>query len=107
MPLGEVLAVMARQCEQASGECTVYLFTNCEWADAALSLQDGISRSERSSYLKVYLPQLEGLNGSLVNFVGVGYGSSMGAVRLGEAHEIARELVEGAGGKMGVWTTRL
>jgi len=106
-PLGEVLAVMARQCNQAGGNCTLYLFTDGEWMDRTLAVRDGVSEEERRSYLETYLPQLRDLAGSEVNFIGVGYGTSMGEVHLGEAREIAAELIEAAGGKMGAWTTRL
>lgn len=106
-PLGEMLAVVARQCEQVGGNCSIYLFTDGEWAGKHLKVSDGVSETERRDYLKTYVPQLTDLSGSQVNFVGVGYGTSMGEVRLGEAREIAAELVQGAGGEMGIWTTRL
>lgn len=106
VPLGEVLAVMARQCGQEGGNCTMYLFTDGEWSDDSLRVRDGVSDSEQQSYLKAYLPQLRDLAGSQVNFVGVGYGTSMGEMHLAEARQLASELVEGAGGEMGAWTTR-
>jgi hypothetical protein len=106
VPLGEVLAVMARQCGQAGGNCIIYLFTDGEWSDDALRVRDGVSDSEQRSYLKAYLPQLQDLAGSQVNFVGVGYGTSMGEMHLAEARRLASKLVEGAGAEMGAWTTR-
>lgn len=107
MSLGEVLGVMALQCGQAGGSCTLYLFTDAEWSDGQIQLRDGLSEAERRNYLKTHLPQLRDLDGSQVNFVGVGLGTSIGGVRLGEAREIASQLVEGAGGEMGAWTARL
>jgi len=106
-PLGEVLSVMARQCEQAGGGCKLFVFTTGEWSDGLLRARDGIGRGERREYLKAYRSQLEGLADSQINFVGVGFGTSMGSVRLDEAHDLAQQLVEDAGGKMGSWTTRL
>lgn len=106
-PIGEMLAVTARQCKQAGGGCAIYLFTDGEWADGLLRVRDGISKEERERYLKVYAHRLSGLSGSTVNFVGVGLGTHMGEVRLDEAHSIVTELVEEAGGTMGFWTTRL
>jgi hypothetical protein len=102
--LGEMLAVMARQCGQAGGSCELYLFTDGEWNDSQIRLRDGLSDGELRNYLTTY--QMD-LAGSQVNFVGVGLGTSIGEVRLGEAREIASQLVERAGGEMGAWTTRL
>ncbi len=106
-PLGEMLAVTARQCEQAGGHCAIYLFTDGEWADGLLHVRDGVSKQDRERYLETYVPRLGGLEGSTVNFVGVGLGTSIGEVSLDEAKTVAQDLVEGAGGKMGFWTTRL
>jgi hypothetical protein len=105
--VGEVLSVMARQCEQAGGNCTLYFFTDADWNDDQLRVGDGIGIGERREYLRTYRPQLEGLAGSRVNFVGVGLGTSMGGKRLNEAHKLAQTLVEDAGGKLGAWTARL
>jgi hypothetical protein len=106
-PIGEMLAVTARQCEQAGGDCAIYIFTDGEWADKLLRVSDGISKEEREDYLDVYVDRLSGLSGSTVNFVGVGLGTRMGEVHLDEAHQIVSELVEKSGGTMGFWTTRL
>ena len=106
-PIGEMLAVTGRQCEQAGGDCAIYLFTDGEWADELLRVRDGISEGERKGYLDVYVDRLSGLSGSTVNFVGVGLGTQIGEVRLDEAHTIVTELVEKAGGTVGFWTTRL
>jgi hypothetical protein len=106
-PVGEMLAVTARQCEQAGGSCAIYLFTDGEWADGLLRIRDEVSEQERKRYLETYVPRLSGLEGSTVNFVGVGLGTVVGELRLAEAKEIAEELIEEAGGKMGFWTTRL
>lgn len=106
-PLGEMLAVLARQCSQAGGDCSVYLFTDGEWADKDLKVSDGIDETERNEYLGAYLSKLTGLAGSTVNFVGVGYGTTIGEVHLAEARELAALLVKEGGGKMGAWTTRL
>jgi hypothetical protein len=106
-PIAEMLAVTARQCEQAGGECQIYMFTDGEWADGLMRIKDGVSRHERRRYLQVYVPRLRGFAGSTVNFVGVGLGTEVGEVRLDEARSVASELVEQAGGRMGHWTTRL
>lgn len=106
-PLGEMLAVTARQCEQAGGECAIYLFTDGEWADGLLRIRDGVSERERRRYLEAYEEKLGGLRGSTVNFVGVGLGTVVGEVRLDEARAIAADLIEAAGGEPGFWTARL
>jgi hypothetical protein len=106
-PLGEMLAVLARQCAQVGGECSIYLFTDGEWADKGLKVGDGIDSTERSQYLDAYISKLTGLAGSTVNFVGVGYGTTIGEVHLAEARQLAGLLVKEAGGTMGAWTTRL
>lgn len=106
-PLGEMLAVAARQCAHVGPDCTIYLFTDGEWADNLLRVRDGVSDSEEEAYLDAYVSRLEGLAGTEVNFVGVGYGTSLGEVHLGEARDVAAALVEGAGGEMGDWTVRL
>jgi hypothetical protein len=106
-PLGEMLAVAARQCGQVGDNCAIYMFTDGEWADKDLKVSDGVSKAERARYLGVYVPRMTSLAGSTVNFVGVGYGTSMGEVHLDEAREIASELVREAESEIGVWTTRL
>lgn len=106
-PLGEMLAVAARQCAHIGLDCTIYLFTDGEWADNLLRVRDGVSAAEEARYLDEYVPRLEGLAGTEVNFVGVGYGTSLGEVHLGEARDVAAALVEGAGGEVGDWTVRL
>lgn len=107
LSLGEALAVMARQCRQAGGNCALYLFTDGEWNDALVRLRDGIGPKEERRYLRAHLPQLQDLRGSQVNFVGVGLGTSIGEPRLYEARELAEHLVERAGGTMYTWTARL
>lgn len=107
LPLGEVLEVMARQCEEAGGHCTLYFFTDAEWSDGLLRVRDGIGPGERHEYLSTFEPELQGLDGCEVNFIGVGFGTSMGSVRLAEARELAAKLIEGAGGELGSWATRL
>lgn len=106
-PLGEMLAVAARQCGQAGGDCIVYLFTDGEWADGELKVSDGVTREERKGFLDTYVPKLTGFAGSEVNFIGVGLGTKIGEVHLNEAREVAAELVQGAGAEMGSWATRL
>ena len=105
-PMGEMLAVTARQCD--GDGCQIYFFTDGEWADHLLRVKGGISDSERKRYLKTYdVDRLGGLEGSTVNFIGVGLGTEIGEVALDEARSVAMELVEEAGGKMGLWKTRL
>lgn len=106
-PFGEMLAVAARQCEQLGAPCDIYLFTDGEWADGLLRVKDGVSRRERATYLRTYLPQIADLAGTEVNFVGVGFGTAIGEVRLGEARDIAAALVQAATGEMGTWTVSL
>ncbi|HEX6455333.1 MAG TPA: hypothetical protein VF009_02295 [Solirubrobacterales bacterium] len=107
-PIGEMLAVTARQCAQARGSCEIYVFTDGEWADSLLRIRGGISDTERRNYLREYdRKKLAGLGGSTVNFIGVGLGTEIGELRLDEARELAKELVEQAGGTMGSWSTRL
>lgn len=106
-PVGEMLAVAARQCEHERGGCQIYMFTDGEWADELLRIKDGITDREIARYLRSYVPRLGGLSGSTVNFVGVGLGTQVGELRLDEARSIASELIEEAGGKVGFWTTRL
>ena len=104
-PMGEMLAVTARQCD---GEgCQIYFFTDGEWADDLLRVKDGVSDEERERYVDTYVPRLSDLAGSTVHFIGVGLGTEMGEVRLDEAKSVAKELVEDAGGQMGYWKTRL
>lgn len=105
-PLGEMLAVLGRQCRRAGGECSVYLFTDGEWADGMLKVRDGVSAPERQEYLATYSDRIDGLAGAEVNFIGVGYGTSIGELRLKEAELIAAELVRAAGAEMGAWSTR-
>lgn len=104
-PMGEMLAVMARQCDGAG--CQIYFFTDGEWADRLLRVKDGISETERERYLEAYGDKLDGLAGSTVNFIGVGLGTNIGEVELAEAKSVAEELVEEGGGEMGLWRTRL
>jgi hypothetical protein len=106
-PLGEMLAVTARQCEQAGGSCAIFLFTDGEWADGLLRVRDGVSEQERREYLAKYKHKLDGLQGSTVNFVGVGLGTKIGELRLAEARSIAGDLIEEASGELGFWTARL
>lgn len=106
-PLGEMLGVAARQCAHIGLDCTIYLFTDGEWADKLLRVRDGVSADEEEAYVDAYVPRLEGLAGTEVNFIGVGYGTNVGEVHLGEARDVAAALVEGAGGEMGDWTVRL
>jgi hypothetical protein len=104
-PMGEMLAVTANQCN--GDGCQIYFFTDGEWADRLLRVKGGISGSERKRYIETYLDSLDGLKDSTVNFIGVGIGTEIGAVALGEARLVAMELVEDAGGKMGLWKARL
>jgi hypothetical protein len=106
-PLGEMLSVAAGQCEAANRKCKVYIFTDGEWADGLLRVRGGVDTKERERYLHEYVPRLGGLAGASVWFVGVGYGTQMGALRLGEAEEVARLLVEEAGGRFEGWSVRL
>jgi len=103
-PVGEMLAVTARQCD--GDGCQVYFFTDGEWADHLLRVKGGISRSERKRY-RIYADKLGGLDGSTVNFIGVGLGTEIGEVALDEAKSVAGELIEGASGEIGYWKTRL
>jgi hypothetical protein len=105
-PIGEMLAVTARQCD---GEgCQIYFFTDGEWADDLLHIKDGVSDGERRLYLSTYdSEKLNELDGSTVNFYGVGLKTEIGELRLNEAKSIAEELVEEGGGKMGDWRARL
>lgn len=104
-PMGEMLAVTARQCD---GEgCQIYFFTDGEWADDLLRVKNGVSDEEREQYVDVYADRLEGLEGSTVHFIGVGLGTAIGEVALDEAKSVAKELVEEAGAEMGYWKTRL
>lgn len=105
-PLGEMLAVVARQCERAGGDCSIYMFTDGEWADKLITVSDGVTRAERRNYRKTYGRRLSGLAGSQVNFIGVGHGTAMGEVHLDEAEDVAAELIRDAGGEM-TWSTRL
>jgi hypothetical protein len=104
-PIGEMLAVTARQCD--GDDCQIYLFTDGEWADHILRVKEGISDTEKKDYIKTYGDKLGGLEGSTVNFIGVGLGTKIGEVALEEAKLVAMELVEGGGGEMGRWKTRL
>lgn len=104
-PMGEMLAVTARQCD--GGGCQIYFFTDGEWADDLLRVKDGVSDEERERYVDAYADRLEGLEGSTVHFIGVGLGTVIGEVALDEAKSVAKELVEEAGGEMGYWKTRL
>lgn len=106
-PIGEMLGVAARQCNQAGGDCDIYIFTDGEWADGLIKVSDGVSRAEEERYVEAYAPRLGDLAGSQVNFVGVGFGTEMGEIRLGEAEDVAAALVQAAGGRMGIWATRL
>jgi hypothetical protein len=107
-PLGEMLAVAARQCDQAGGECAIYLFTDGEWADDILHLpREGISKAAADRYLDTYEGQIGDLSGTVVHFVGVGYGTEIGEIRLNEARKIAADLIEAAEGEMGTWAVRL
>lgn len=104
-PMGEMLAVTAQQCD--GDRCQAYYFTDGEWADHLLQVKEGISEQERERYLDAYGQRLDGLKGSTVNFIGVGLGTSIGAVALDEAKEVAAELLEEAGAEMGRWRARL
>lgn len=106
-PLGEILVVMARQCHQAGGSCLLYVFSDGEWSDDFLKVRDGVGRGERQRYLRLFLPRIEGLAGSEVDFVGIGLGTSSNGLWISGAREVASQLVEGAGGKMGVFAARL
>jgi hypothetical protein len=107
-PLGEMLAVAARQCEHAGGGCSIYLFTDGEWADGILHLpREAVSEEMVDRYLETYESQIGDLSGTVVNFVGVGYGTEIGEIRLNEARSIAAALIAAAGGEMGDWTVRL
>jgi hypothetical protein len=106
-PLGEMLAVTARQCAHVGPECLVYIFTDGEWADRLLRVRDGVSHSEEAAYVDAYASRLEGLAEAKVNFIGVGYGTNLGEVRLSQARDVAAALVETADGEMGDWTVRL
>jgi len=106
-PLGEMLAVLARQCGQAGGECTIYLFTDGEWADKLVKVSDGVTEVEKGRYIETYARRLGTLAGSQVNFIGVGHGTKMGEVHLAEAKALAAALIQAAGGEMGSWSTRL
>jgi hypothetical protein len=106
-PLGEMLAVEARQCQQAGGDCAIYLFTDGEWADGILHLpREGISKEQTAAYLDAHESQLGDLRGSVVNFIGVGHGTKIGEARLNEAREIAEALVTAAHAEMGDWAVR-
>lgn len=106
-PLGEMLAVAARQCAAVGGGCEVFLFTDGEWADRLLRVRYGVTRAEQQRYIATYAPRVRGLAGATVRFVGVGYGTSLGEVRLAAAEHVATVLVRAGGGKVGAWSTHL
>lgn len=106
-PFGEMLAVAADQCEQAGGDCVIYFFTDGEWADGLIKVSDGVTETEKKRYVETYEAQIGDLTGSQVNFIGVGHGTKMGAIHLGEAEAVAAALVRAAGGEMGSWSIRL
>jgi hypothetical protein len=106
-PLGQMLAVAARQCAAAGGHCHLVMFTDGGWADHLLRVKDGVTTAERRRYLTTYAPRLHGLVGASVVFAGVGAGTHLGEPRLGKAKRIATELVERAGGHVVSWNVRL
>lgn len=106
-PFGEMLAVAARQCQYLGGGCTIYMFTDGEWADGLLRVGDGVSEGEQAAYLDAYRSRVGDLDGTEVNFVGVGFGTHIGEVRLAEARAVAEALVFAASGEMGTWTVSL
>lgn len=106
-PLGEILAVVARQCKVDPGPCEAYVLTDGVWQDPLLDLRDGISPQEERRYVARYAPLLGGLNNVRVYFGGVGYGTNLGERRLQEAEQIARALIEKAGGEIAVWDVNL
>ncbi|HEX5711863.1 MAG TPA: hypothetical protein VFX85_00960 [Solirubrobacterales bacterium] len=107
-PLGDMLAVTARQCAHRGGACEIYLFTDGEWADATVHVaREPISDEQESKYIDLYGDQLGGLDKAEVNFVGVGHGTDLDEPRLNEARELAEALIAEAEGEMGAWTTAL
>lgn len=101
-----MLAVVARQCAQAGGGCSIYMFTDGEWADKLIKVSDGVTEAEERNYRKAYAGRLSGLADSRVHFVGVGHGTPIGEGHLAEAESVAAELIRDAGGEM-TWSTRL
>ena len=62
-PLGEMLAVAARQCAAVGGRCLLYVFTDGGWADRLLRVRDGVTATEQRRYVAAYAPRLRGLAG--------------------------------------------
>lgn len=106
-PLGEMLAVIARQCKVDPGPCEAYVLTDAAWDDPWLSIRDGIDKQEKKSYLARYVPLLAGLKDVPVYFGGVGHGTKLGEQRLAEAEDIAKTLIKDAGGTLVVWDVNL
>jgi hypothetical protein len=107
-PMAEMLEVAARQCEQAGGGCPIYVFTDGEWADSILHIpREPVSDAQEDEYVSTYADELGDLSGTVVNFVGVGFGTDIRLVRLNEARDVADRLIKAAGGKRGTWTVSL
>jgi hypothetical protein len=106
-PLGQMLAVAARQCAAVGGGCSVFVFTDGGWADRLLRVRDGVTAAEQRRYVAAYAPRLRGLAGASVYFVGVGFGTSLGEARLHDAQRVATALVQKAGGQVKSWNVRL
>jgi len=106
-PLGEMLSVLGRQCEAIGGTCHAYLFTDGGWADGQLKIRYGVTKAEQEDYVQTYAPDMKGLAGASVCFVGVGYGTHLGEKRLREGRQVATSLVEQVGGHVTSWNVRL
>lgn len=102
-PLGEMLSVMAGQCESTGRPCKAYLFTDGEWADSRLKVSDGVTPEEQGDYVAAFESDLSGFKGAQVYFIGVDYGAEMDLKARTGAKEVAKAMVEGAGGTVARW----
>ena len=106
-PLGELLAVEAGQCKAVGGQCSIYLFTDGEWADSMLKVKGGVTSSEKNAYIAYYGSQMEGLADAQVHFIGVGLGTDLTTKEDEEADDVATALVEAGGGEVADWAASL
>lgn len=107
-PMAEMLAVAAGKCEQAGGGCPIYMFTDGEWADSILHIpREPVSDAQEDEYVRTYAGEIGDLSGAVVHFIGVGYGTKVGLVRINEGREVAERLIRAANGKMGDWDVSL
>lgn len=107
-PMAEMLAVAAGKCEQAGGGCPIYLFTDGEWADSILHLpREPVSDAQEDEYIRTYAGEVGDLSGSVVHFIGVGFGTKVGLVRINEGQKVAERLIRAANGTVGDWDVSL